>query len=260
MPIALVSGTTSGLGVGIARRLAADGYTVVGFGHDRAAVDMINAELSDDGLDIRVEHADVRVESDVRRVVELASSTGDVLRVVVNNAAIRTTGTVPNTPESVWDATLDTNLKGTYLVSRFAIPHLAASGGGAIINISSISAHGGGRHAAYIASKSAILALTRSMAYDHAGQGIRVNAIVAGFIDTPMGAPVIDGKPAEIVEMIKAAHPSRKLMQPDDYAKVVSFLVSDDADIISGALIDTGYVPGMFPDDAFIFPDGAADA
>lgn len=257
MPVALVSGTTSGLGVGIAKRLARDGYSVVGFGHDRTAVDKISAELEGHDLDIRVEHADVRVESDVRRVVELASSIGDGLRVVVNNAAIRTTGTIPDTTEDVWDDTLDTNLKGSYLVSRFAMPHLAASGGGSIVNVSSISAHGGGRHAAYVASKSALLALTRSMAYDHAAQGVRVNAIVCGFIDTPMGAPVIEGKPPEIVEMIKAMHPSRKLMQPDDYAKVVSFLVSDDGDIISGALIDTGYVPGMFPDDALIFPDGA---
>lgn len=253
MPVALVSGTTSGLGVGIARRLAADGYTVVGFGHDREAVDKINVELEGDDLDIRVEHADVRVESDVRRVVERAVTLSDGLRVVVNNAAIRTTGTVPDTTEGVWDATLDTNLKGAYLLSRLTIPHLAARGGGAIVNISSISAHGGGRHAAYIASKSALLALTRTMAYDHAADGIRVNAIVAGFIDTPMGAPVLEGKPPEIIEIIKAAHPSRKLMQPEDYAKVVSFLVSDDGDIISGALIDAGYVPGIFPDDALIF-------
>lgn len=250
---AVISGTTTGLGVGVAKRLAADGFRVVGFGHDRAGVDAINADLAGTGLDIRVEHADVRVADDVRRVVELAAGSGPPLRVVVNNAAIRTTGTVATTPEDVWDDTLDTNLKGTYLLSHFAIPHLAAAGGGSIVNISSISGHGGGRHAAYVTSKAAILALTRSMAFDHAADRIRVNAIACGFIDTPMGAPVLEGKPPEIVEYIKAAHPARKLMGPDDYAKIISFLVSDDADIISGALIDTGFVPGVFPDDALIF-------
>jgi 3-oxoacyl-[acyl-carrier protein] reductase len=197
--------------------------------------------------------ADVRSSGELNALVTEAVGRFGAVRAVVNNAAVRRSGTASDTSEADWDLTVDTNLKGQFLLAKATIPFMVRGGGGAMVNISSVSAFGGGAHVAYAASKAGVLALTRSMAFDHARHGVRVNAIVAGFIDTPMTAALRTERP-DVVKALKRTNAARRVLTPVDYAAVVSFLLSDDADLITGAALEVGLIPGTFPDDSYLYP------
>ncbi|GAA5119490.1 3-oxoacyl-[acyl-carrier-protein] reductase [Haloechinothrix salitolerans] len=231
--------------------LLEDGFQVATFSNDPAQVDALREEMGDRD-DILVEKTEVRDFDQVRGFVGRATEKLGPVRVLVNNAAIRPTGSLLETSEETWDTTIEVNLKGQFLLCQAAVPSMIDSGGGAIVNFSSVSAHGGGSHVAYIASKAGVLGLTKSLAYDLAKHRIRVNALVPGFILSGMSEPLVENKP-ELLEAVKGMNCQGRVCMPVDVSQTVRYLVSDAADMVSGAVIDVGLLPGIFPDDAALF-------
>jgi NAD(P)-dependent dehydrogenase (short-subunit alcohol dehydrogenase family) len=167
------------------------------------------------------------------------------LDVMVNNAGIGVAATTPETTEEDWDRVLDVCLKGTFLGMKYAIPAIRDAGGGSITNISSIAATVGIRdRAAYSAAKGGVLALTRAAAMDHIEEGVRVNCIVPGTVDTPWVQRITEGydDPEAARAAMKARQPHGRLVSPQEIAAMAVYLSSDDAGSIVGAgmVVDGG--------------------
>ena len=149
--LAIVSGGTYGAGRAIVSQLLADGFSVATFSNDPAQVKAAADEWAGRD-DVTVDEVDVRDASGVDEFVARATGRFGKVFALVNNAAVRPTGTVLDTTEETWDTTLDINLKGQFLLSKAALPSMIEAGEGSIVNMASVSAYGGGAHAAYIAS------------------------------------------------------------------------------------------------------------
>jgi len=222
--VAVVTGGAKGIGAAVVEKLASRGASVV------------YGDTGGDGV-----RADVTVAADMERLVATAVERFGGLDILVTSAGIQRYGTVEETPEALWDEVLDVNLKGVYLASRAAVPHLRARGGGAIVAVSSVQASVSQRGvAAYAASKAGINALVRSMALDHAADRIRVNAVCPGSVDTPMlrwAADLFRGESTvdETVAQWGRSHPLGRVAQPEEVAEVVAFLASDRASFVTGA-------------------------
>jgi NAD(P)-dependent dehydrogenase (short-subunit alcohol dehydrogenase family) len=238
--VAVVAGGSLGIGRACARRLAADAAAVVLCGHDDASVEDAVGELRGEGLEVQGRRADVRSAAEVEALVRLAVKSYGGVDVLVNSAGIQRYGDVVETPEEVWDEVLDVNLKGMYLTAKHCIPELRRRGGGAIINIASVQAFATQTGvAAYAASKGGVVALSRSMAVDHAAEGIRVTAVCPGSVDTPMlrwAAERFRGERSveEVVADWGRLHPFGRIVRAEEVAELVAFLASDRAAAITG--------------------------
>jgi len=199
----LVTGAGSGIGAAVAAQLAAAG-------HDVVAADL---RPPPGGVEL-----DVRDEEQVEHVVR------DIDR-LVNVAGIGSTTTAPDTPLEVWEDVFAVNARGTFLCCKHAIPVMKARGGGAIVNVASVAGLVGLRNrAAYCASKGAVIALTRALAVDHVGDGIRVNAVCPGTIDSPWVRRLVEGA-GESLDELRARQLLGRLGTPDEIAAAVSFLL-----------------------------------
>jgi NAD(P)-dependent dehydrogenase (short-subunit alcohol dehydrogenase family) len=255
--LAVVSGGTYGVGLAVVHGLLEDGFQVATFANDAAQVKNLSEELADRD-DVLIEDADVRDHRRLALFIHTATARFGPVRALVNNAAVRPTGSVLNTTEETWDLTLAVNLKGQFLLTKVAVPSMIEGGGGAVVNFSSISAYGGGAHVAYVASKAGVLGLTKALAYDLAKHRIRVNAIVPGFILSGMSEPLVAHYP-EILDNVRGTNAQSRVGMPADFARTVRFLVSDSAEMVSGAVIEAGLLPGVFPDDAALFADPTSE-
>ena len=242
---AIVTGGAVGIGAAVARRLAQEGAKVVvadvKAGEGAASV----ASLRNIGAEAIFLPTDVSDAGQVRAMVERALDAFGRLDVLVNNAGI------PGPPVPVdaldpadWDRVLAVNLRGSFLCAKFAVPHLEASGRGAIVNIAStfglVGAH---TTTAYSASKGGVIALTRQLAVDLGPRGIRVNAVCPGFVDNDMDARRTRMTP-EAAAANLAAREAAAALQPvgrqgstDEIAAAVAFLASDDAAFVTGAIL-----------------------
>jgi NAD(P)-dependent dehydrogenase (short-subunit alcohol dehydrogenase family) len=239
---AIVTGGGAGIGRAIALRLAQEGARVVVADVDEAAAEAVAAELGDAALARQV---DVSRSAAVEALVGGAVEDLGGLDVMVNNAGVGVAGTVVDTSEDDFDRMFSVNVKGTFNGMKHAIPALSDSGGGSVVNISSIAAVVGiANRAIYSATKGAIYALTRAAAIDHVGEGVRVNCIVPGTVDTPWVERITAGydDPAEARAAMEARQPHGRLVAPEEIAAMAAYLASDEAASVIGAamVVDGG--------------------
>lgn len=247
---AVVTGAGSGIGRATAIAAAREGAAVVVADiHEKNALNTVETIRQMGGKAIVVA-ADVAHISDAERITQAAVKHFGGLNYLCYSAGLQTYGTVETTDESLWDRTLDVNLKGMFLTAKFAIPEIKKQGGGAVVNISSVQGLVCQRNvAAYATSKGGAIALTRAMAMDYARDNIRVNCICPGSIDTPLlryGA----GQHGPLEEVLKEwgkMHPIGRIGKAEEIAKTVLFLWSDDAGFLLAQpiVVDGGLISGI---------------
>ncbi|HEY5155602.1 MAG TPA: SDR family NAD(P)-dependent oxidoreductase [Acidimicrobiales bacterium] len=225
---AIVTGGGSGIGAVTARRLAAEGARVAVLDIDRAAAEVVAAEIGGVAVAVNVVDGDA-VE---RATVEAVDALGGLTTVFLN-AGIGSLKPLHAYTEKEWDLLVDVNLKGTFHGLRAAVPHLQAAGGGAVVTMASVSGIRPTRgEAPYAAAKAGIIALTRSAALEYGPDGIRVNAVSPGFIRTPLTE--FAWSMPDHVAAIEAGTPLGRVGTADDIASVVVFLTSDLAAYVTG--------------------------
>jgi len=243
--VALITGGTSGIGEATALLFAKEGADVAITGRDRdrgkAVLKQIR-QFGDAGIFLR---ADVSSAGDCRRAVEETLNTFGRIDILFNNAGIYYPQTALECTEKQWDEQIDINLKGTFLMSKFVLPIMISQGRGVIVNNASGWGIVGGDHAvAYCASKGGVVLMTKAMAIDHGSQGIRVNCVCPGDVETPMlpGDAKMRGLKWKDYIAGCANRPLGRVGTAEEIAKAVLFLASDDSSFMTGAalIVDGG--------------------
>jgi NAD(P)-dependent dehydrogenase (short-subunit alcohol dehydrogenase family) len=239
--VALVTGAARGMGLAHATALCEEGASVMltdvldGEGADAAAA------LGARGREARYGHLDVREARDWQRAVRETLDEFGRIDVLVNNAGVISEGDAVDEPEERWQLVIAVNQTGVFLGMKHVVPTMRETGGGSIVNISSVlGATGAKDYIAYQASKAAVLAMTKSAAITYATEGIRVNAICPGTVMTPMH----EALPQEAVDEDLAATPMGRVGMPVEISAGVVFLASDQASFVTGSAlhIDGGYL------------------
>lgn len=243
--VAIVTGGAMGIGKGIASVFLDQGAKVVIADVNREVGAETASELSGDGREVVFIECDVADESAIKRMVEGTLERFKALHVLVNNAGIGVYKTVLDTSTEEWDRCLAVNLRGVFLCSKYAIPHIKAAGGGAIVNIASVHSYQNvGGTAPYAASKGGVVTLTRVMAIDYGKDKIRVNAICPGWIYTPLiqGIFAGDADPDKAKAAVERRQILGRLGEPEEVGQAAAFLASDESSYITGAslMVDNG--------------------
>jgi NAD(P)-dependent dehydrogenase (short-subunit alcohol dehydrogenase family) len=234
--VAIITGGASGIGAATARLFAAEGARVALVDRDASGLAKVAAEIP----------GALAIEADVSSNAQAQAGVARVLKqwgridVLMTAAGISLGGTVDAIDEEAWDRTFNVNVKGTYLWVHHAIKPMLAAKSGTIVTVGSQLAQSSiGNNAAYIASKGAIASFTKTIAVDHAAQGVRVNALMPGVIDTPMPARSIQRQadPEAARAFWKKRHPMGRIGQPEEVAKAALFLASDDSSFVTGTLL-----------------------
>lgn len=241
---AIITGSASGIGAETVRLFLEAGAHVV-------AVDIQQPACPDElqqryGAKVRQVQGDVSLEATAQQAVESALEAFGIIDVLINNAGIAVVKKIHEHTSEEWDRVMNVNVKSIYWFARYVIPVMKRQKHGVILNTGSISSMVGlGSQGAYGPSKGAVVQLTRQMAIDYAADGIRVNAVCPGSVDTPLlqKAAVDSGDAAEFLKTISAAHPIGRIASSEEIAQFFLFLASDHARFITGAvlMIDGGY-------------------
>ena len=241
--VALVTGAASGIGKATARRLADEGAAVLLTDVNESLGATTTEELRAAGARVDFLRHDVASEADWEAAVAKAVEAFGGLDIVVNNAGMGDLATIEETSLEDWQRTIAIDQTGVFLGMKTAAPHLKASGHGSVVNISSIfgTSGGFGTSPAYHAAKGAVRTLTKNVALHWATEGVRVNSIHPGFIDTPI-LDTARGTPFE--QVMLDLTPMGRLGRPEEIAAGVAYLVSDDASFVTGLelYIDGGYI------------------
>ena len=237
---AVITGSGKGLGEAIALLFSREGAKIVVFDIDEPAGQETVEQIQEQGGEAIFVHGDVSNPDDAARLIDVAVDAYGRVDILVNNAGVHVDRTVADTTEAEWDHILGVNLKGYFLCSKAAIPQMRRQGGGNIICISSISGLIGQlNQAAYNASKHGIIGLVRCMAYDHALENIRANAICPGVMNTPLVASV----PEEHIAPYRKTSLLERFAEPIEVANAALFLASDESSYVTGSamVVDGGY-------------------
>jgi NAD(P)-dependent dehydrogenase (short-subunit alcohol dehydrogenase family) len=243
--VALVTGAGAGIGKASALLLAREGAKVGVADFDASAAEA-TAKIIQDARGHAIAIAgDVSVEADCARMVEAVSAEWGRLDILCNIAGIVLGGVLDKTTDKEWNASMDVNLRSIYLCSKNAIPLMKRSGGGTIVNMASVAGLMGVKNrAAYSASKGGVIALTKSMAIDYVEDGIRVNSICPGTVDSPSLQKRLKAlaDPVAARRDFTARQPMKRFGQPEEIACAVLFLSSDESSFITGTeiIVDGG--------------------
>ena len=234
--VAAITGGASGIGEATARRFAEEGAHVAIADVDAERGRVVAAEIGATGGRAIFREMHAAREAECAAFVQAARQELGRLDILVNNAGMRLYQTVVEASEASWDAILGVNVKGYAFCAKAAIPFMREAGGGSIVNVASIRAVvAGGRMVQYDTTKAAVAGLTRAMALDHAAEGIRVNAVRPGIIDTEIHAT---SGHRERVDASVQLIPMARLGTAQEVARSVVWLLSDEAGYVSGALLD----------------------
>ena len=243
--VAIVTGAAQGIGFGIAERLADDGagLALVDVNADGLAGAVTRLKAS--GGEAEAFAADLADEAQVRALPARVAERFGRIDILINNAGVRSVAAFPDHPLTSWRQALDVNLTAPFLLIQSVLPHFAAQGKGKIVNITSTAASLGFRNrVAYNVSKAGLAMLTKSVALELGGQGIRCNAVAPGIIETPLNHDYFAD--SERARVIVDSTPNGGWGAPPDVAAAVSFLASDETNFINGAtlLVDGGWSTG----------------
>ncbi len=239
---AIVTGAANGIGRAIALRLASEGARVVIADLNEDDAQGVADEIEGETL---VHKTDVTQDGEVEALVGRTVSEWGGLDVMVNNAGVGVAGTAVTTTEEEYERVIDVCVRGTFYGMKHAIPAIVDAGGGSVINMSSVAALVGlVDRAVYSAAKGAIYSMTRASAIDHVGEGVRVNCIAPGTVDTPWVARITSGydDPEEARANMRARQPHGRLVTPEEIAAMAAYLASDESASVIGAcmVVDGG--------------------
>lgn len=238
--VAIVTGSTQGIGEAIAVQFAEQGARgVVITGRDEERGEKVLAKLERVGIDALFVKADLAIESEVRGIVSACATKYGRCDILVNAAGLTTRGTLDNTSVELWDRIFAVNVRAPFILCQEAVRLMKR--GGAIVNIISMSGHGGQPFLVpYSTSKGALATFTKNIAYGLRKEKIRVNGIMLGWTVTPgeFAVQKEDGAPADWLEKAEPRQPFGRLIRPRDVSAMVTHLVSDDGEMITGSLID----------------------
>jgi meso-butanediol dehydrogenase/(S,S)-butanediol dehydrogenase/diacetyl reductase len=239
--VTIITGAASGIGLATAELFMREGAHVVIADRDQAAAEKAAAALKAKGKGRCVAMAcNVAKTPDVEALFAAVIKEFGRIDVLVNNAGYGIAGTVSETSDEDWDALMNVNVRGVFLCCKHAIKAMKKSGGGVIVNVASVVAAVGIRNrAAYVASKGAVAALTRSIALDYVGDHIRCNAIAPGTIETPYYTEILARAedPVAIKKGLEARQPMGRLGTPDEIASGILFLSCDESRFATGSIL-----------------------
>ncbi len=245
---AVVTGSTSGIGLGIANVLASKGANLVinGFG-DAAAIEAERVKIeTTHGVKVAYSAADISKPDDVKAMIDLCVSTHGAVDILVNNAGIQFTAAVEDFPGDKWNAIIAINLSGIFWGIHHALPHMKAKGFGRIINIGSVHGLVGSTHkVAYVAAKHGVVGMSKVVALENAGTGITCNTICPGWVHTPLVQKQIEDNAARdnisveqaTTNLLLEKQPSKQFVSVDQIGELAAFLATDAAAQMTGIAI-----------------------
>ncbi len=243
--VAVVTGAASGIGLGIARRLAGDGLVVALLDKSGDLVREAEADLSGQGMTVAAHEVDVSDRNELEEVYSSVRAALGPITVVVTSAGIESFDPIADITPEKWDRILAVNLTGTFTCLQLAVPDMIAAGWGRIVTISSSSAQSGAPNMAhYVASKGGVMGLTKAFARELASHGITANTIPPTLVDTPMARKAEAAGDVPSVEVMGRMVPLGRAGTPEDIASACSYLCSDEAGYVTGQVI--GVNGGMY--------------